>query len=235
MLEPASTLVLLDIDGTLVKGGPAKEAFEVAMLAVYETRGDIQGFDFSGKTDPQIARELLLEAGFTNEWVDASLPALWDRYLVELEHRLDDDPMRLLPGVADLIDRLEARQDVALALLTGNIVQGAKLKLASVGLAERLSIGGFGSDHEDRNRLTPIAIARAERECGVRFPRERVVVVGDTPRDVACGRQAGTRTVAVATGHCDAEALRAAGADSVFDDFLDTDAVERELVKHTAG
>lgn len=233
MAETATTLVLLDIDGTLVSGGPAKDAFETAMLAVYETHCAIDGFDFSGKTDPQIARELLGESGFTNERIDARLPDLWGHYLAELEARLVDEPMCLLPGVADLLDRLQAHPDVAIALVTGNIVRGAHLKLASVGLAEGLTVGGFGSDHEDRNLLAPVAIARAEEACGVRFARERAVVVGDTPRDVLCGQRAGTRTVAVATGRCDAESLRAAGADRVFRDFLDTDEVMRELVPAT--
>lgn len=230
MVETATTLVLLDIDGTLVAGGPAKEAFETAMMAVYETRGAIEGFDFSGKTDPQIARELLADAGFTDKRIDASLPALWDRYLAELEARLTEEPMYLLPGVPELLDRLQAHPDVAVALVTGNIVRGARLKLASVGLAQTLTIGGFGSDHEDRNLLAQIAIVRAEEACGVTFARERTVVVGDTPRDVVCGQRAGTRTVAVATGRCDAESLRAAGADRVFQDLLDTDEVMRELV-----
>ncbi len=230
MVETATTLVLLDIDGTLVAGGPAKEAFETAMMAVYETRGAIEGFDFSGKTDPQIARELLVDAGFTDERIDASLPALWDRYLAELEARLTEEPMYLLPGVPELLDRLQAHPDVAVALVTGNIVRGARLKLASVGLAQTLTIGGFGSDHEDRNLLAQIAIVRAEEACGVTFARKRTVVVGDTPRDVVCGQRAGTRTVAVATGRCDAESLRAAGADRVFQDLLDTDEVMRELV-----
>ncbi|MFV2005978.1 MAG: HAD family hydrolase [Longimicrobiales bacterium] len=230
MVETATTLVLLDIDGTLVAGGPAKEAFETAMMAVYETRGAIEGFDFSGKTDPQIARELLADAGFTDERIDASLPALWDRYLAELEARLTEEPMYLLPGVPELLDRLQAHPDVAVALVTGNIVRGARLKLASVGLAQTLTIGGFGSDHEDRNLLAQIAIVRAEEACGVTFARKRTVVVGDTPRDVVCGQRAGTRTVAVATGRCDAESLRAAGADRVFQDLLDTDEVMRELV-----
>jgi len=231
MAETATTLVLLDIDGTLVSGGPAKEAFEVAMLAVYDTVGTIEGFDFSGKTDPQIARELLAESGFTDRRIDASLPELWDRYLAELETRLADDPMYVLPGVMALLERLEAHPDVALAILTGNIVEGARLKLGSVGLSERLTIGGYGSDQEDRDLLAPIAITRAEEAWGVRFAREDAVVVGDTPRDVACGRHAGTRTVAVATGRCDADVLRAAGADRVFDDFLDTDEVVKELVR----
>lgn len=233
MVEAATTLVLLDIDGTLVSGGPAKDAFDIAMLAVYETRGAIDGFDFSGKTDPQIARELLVDSGLTNERIDASLPDLWDRYLAELEKRLVDEPMYMLPGVPELLERLQAHPDVAVALVTGNIAQGARLKLASVGLAEGLTVGGFGSDHEDRNLLAPVAIARAEEACGVRFARERTVVVGDTPRDVVCGQRAGTRTVAVATGRCDAESLRAAGADRVFQDLLDTGEVMRELVRAT--
>lgn len=223
------TLVLFDIDGTLVEGGPAKGAFHQALLEVYGTAGPIESHEFSGKTDPQIARELLRLAGLEDAAIDAGLQALWSAYLGELEARLPSAPMTVLPGVASLVKALEAQADVALGLVTGNIVGGARLKLGSSGLPA-WEVGGFGSDHEIRNHLPGIALQRALEAWGVTFPGERVVVVGDTPRDVECGRFHGTRTVAVATGRYDAGTLAAAGADQVLGDFRDLDRTMEALL-----
>lgn len=216
------TLVLLDIDGTLVSGGPAKGAFHTALLDVYGTAGPIEAHEFSGKTDPQIARELLHLAGVDDPAIDGGLPALWEAYLSELEARLPAAPMSVLPGVPALVEALEAEPGVAVGLVTGNILGGARLKLASSGLPT-WEVGGFGSDHELRNELPGIALRRALDRWGVHFPGERVVVVGDTPRDVECGRVHGTRTVAVATGRFGVGTLAAAGADRVLADFQDLD------------
>ncbi len=224
------TLVLFDIDGTLVRGGPAKVAFHMAMLETFGTAGAIDSHDFSGKTDPQIARELLTDAGLEEAAVDAGLAGLWDRYIGELEARIRDNPMRLLPGVAGLIEALDAEPDVALGLVTGNIIRGARLKLGSVGLAGCFTVGGYGSDHEIREHLPAIALERAFEAWGVRFPAESAVIVGDTPRDVACGKHQGTRTVAVATGRIPRERLETTGADAVFDDFSDVASVMEALL-----
>jgi phosphoglycolate phosphatase-like HAD superfamily hydrolase len=138
--------------------------------------------------------------------------------------------MRLLPGVAGLIKALDAEPDVALGLVTGNIIRGARLKLGSVGLAECFAVGGYGSDHEIRDHLPAIALERAFEAWGIRFPAESAVVVGDTPRDVACGKHQGTRTVAVATGRIPRERLDRTGADAVFDDLSDVSAVMEALL-----
>ena len=214
-------LLLFDIDGTLVRGGPAKKAFELAMETTFGTAGPIDEHDFSGKTDPQIARELLRLAGFEDNAVDAGLGLLWSRYLKELESRLAELPMTLLPGVRSLLDHLSARSDVALGLLTGNIAEGARLKLDSVGLTEFFPIGGYGSDSEVREELTPFALRRASSLWGRSFSPPSVVVVGDTPRDVSCGKHSGTRTVAVATGRYGVERLAEAGADRVLENLDD--------------
>lgn len=214
-------LLLFDIDGTLVRGGPAKKAFELAMELVFGTAGPIDGHDFSGKTDPQIARELLRAAGFGDERIDAGFEPLWREYLGELESMLAEMPMTLLPGVRALLEHLSGMDDVALGLLTGNIVGGARLKLDSVGLMGFFPIGGFGSDSEVREDLPAVAIRRAFRAWGTEFPAPSVVVVGDTPRDVACGKYGGTRTVAVATGRYDAGRLAATGPDRVLEDLGD--------------
>lgn len=223
-------LILFDIDGTLVRGGPAKEAFRVAMMETFGTVGRIQVHSFAGKTDPQIARELLTGAGLADADVDRGLPALWTRYVAELEARLGERPMEILAGVRELLEALEDTGEVVLGLVTGNIAEGARLKLASAGLHRRFGVGGYGSDDEIRNHLPRIAMERARRAHGVAFPRERVVVVGDTPRDVDCGRHEGTRTVGVATGHYDVAALRRAGADRVFRDLSDTGAVAEAML-----
>ncbi len=224
------TLILFDIDGTLTRGGPAKVAFHTAMLETFGTAGAIESHDFSGKTDPQIVRELLTDAGLEDAAVDAGLAGLWDRYIGELEARIRDNPMRLLPGVADLIEALDAEPDVALGLVTGNIIRGARVKLGSVGLAGFFAIGGYGSDHEIRKHLPAIALERAFETWGVRFPAASTVIVGDTPRDVECGKHEGTRTVAVATGRIPRERLETTGADAIFDDFSDVASVIQALL-----
>ena len=224
------TLVLFDIDGTLLRGGPAKEAFQLALLEAFGTAGEIHLHDFAGKTDPQIARELLTAAGFTREEVDRGLPVLWRRYVEELEARLPLRPMEVLPGVVALLDALEEAGRVALGLVTGNIADGARLKLGSAGIGQRFAVGGFGSDHELRDRLPAIAIDRAAECFRVSFDPGRVFTVGDTPRDVACGLRQGVRTVAVATGRYDAPDLARAGAHAVFEDFSDTAEVLASLL-----
>jgi phosphoglycolate phosphatase len=224
------TLILFDIDGTLTRGGPAKVAFHTAMLDTFGTAGAIESHDFSGKTDPQIVRELLTDAGLDDAAVDARLAELWDRYIEGLEARIGDNPMRLLPGVSSLIDALDAEPGVALGLVTGNIIRGARLKLGSVGLAERLTVGGYGSDHEIREHLPAIALERAFEAWGVRFAAGSAVIVGDTHRDVACGKHEGMRTVAVATGRVPRARLENAGADAVFDDLSDIDSVMEVLL-----
>ena len=224
------TLILFDIDGTLTRGGPTKVAFHTAMLETFGTAGAIESHDFSGKTDPQIVRELLTDAGLEDAAVDAGLAGLWDRYIGELEARIRDNPMRLLPGVADLIEALDAEPDVALGLVTGNIIRGARVKLGSVGLAGFFAIGGYGSDHEIRERLPAIALERAFETWGVRFPAASAVIVGDTPRDIECGKHEGTRTVAVATGRIPRERLETTGADAIFDDFSDVASVIQALL-----
>lgn len=223
-------LLLFDIDGTLVSGGPAKDAFHTALLEAFGTAGPIEVHDFAGKTDPQIARELLDRAGLTREEIDAGLPRLWERYLAELAARLPDRPMTVLPGVVELMAALLEARDVALGLVTGNIVGGAELKLGSAGLYQHFRTGAFGSDSEERNQLPGVALRRAVETWGVAFDPDHVLVIGDTPRDVECGLHHGVVTVGVATGRYDAQALRDAGAHHVVDDFTGTGELRELLV-----
>ena len=212
-------LILFDIDGTLLKGGPAKEAFTSAMEETYGAVGPLKRVSFGGKTDPQIARELLTLAGLDDDAIDSGFLKLWSRYLAHLEVGLNGRPMIVLPGVVALLDALRAFDDGALGLVTGNIFGGAQLKLSSANLWDRFQVGGFGSDHEERDELPAIALRRARVHWATDLSANETFVVGDTPRDVACGRAGGTRTVAVATGTYTARELEATGADHVLEDL----------------
>jgi phosphoglycolate phosphatase-like HAD superfamily hydrolase len=218
-------LILFDIDGTLVRGGPAKTAFVAAMVETYGTPGDPERVSFAGKTDPQIAREILSGAGLDRAAIDEGFPALWERYLGRLESALTTHPMTVLPGVQELLDELAPLEDVALGLVTGNIAGGAKLKLGSAGLWDHFGVGGYGSDHEERDELPPIALDRARDRWGAAIAARDALIVGDTPRDIASGRACDIRTLGVATGTYSAAELRAAGADHVLDDLSATEQV----------
>jgi len=220
-------LILFDIDGTLTTGGPARGAFQLALEQTYGTAGPIATHDFSGKTDPRITRELLTAAGCRPRDIEAGLPRFWARYLSELEARIDGHPVTVLPGVHELIAVLAARQDVYLGLVTGNVAGGARLKLLSARLWHHFPVGGFGSDHEVRNELPRVALDRASAHWGRAFRARDAVIVGDTPRDVACGKAVGAATVAVATGRFSRTQLLDMAADRVLPDLADmTAAVE---------
>jgi len=223
-------IILFDIDGTLVWGGPAKYAFVDAMKETYGTPGDFERVSFAGKTDPQIARELLLGVGLEPREIDRGFDRLWNRYLTHLEERLPADPVTVLPGVPELLNALRDFADVGVGLLTGNIAGGARLKLSSGGLWEHFAFGSYGSDHEERDELPAIAVGRARSLWGDVVTADAAVVVGDTPRDVACGKAGGTRTLAVATGTFTSAELAVAGPDHVLEDLTETDRVLDLLV-----
>ena len=222
-------LVLFDIDGTiLLSGGAGRRAITAALV---EAVGHTSGFDgirFDGKTDPQIVGELLTAAGRPGPHDDEHVAALCDRYVALLEAELGvaDAGTTLLPGVAELLDALERERSVLLGLLTGNLVLGAALKLRAAGIdPARFVVGAYGSDAAHRPHLPPIAARRAAPHFG-RVPHGReVVIVGDTPADVACGASVAAHTVAVATGSYSTAQLAEAGAHVVFADLSDTGAV----------
>ena len=212
-------LVLFDIDGTLLSCG--RQVGEFFIAAVTEVFGGYhipEGFSFSGKTDPMIVGELVQSLGFDAVEIERLLPEMRRLYVEELERRLDVEKMRLLPGVLELLKRLEAHQDVTLGLLTGNFQDGAWVKLSRFDLGSFFPFGAFGDDAADRRGLVPVAFERA-RHHARDFTPEETLIVGDTALDVDCAHHAGVQCLAVATGFTPAEKLRDAGADWVFDDF----------------
>ena len=232
--EPARRrkLVLFDIDGTILwtDGAGRRAVFGALEPFGAALPGDHR---FDGKTDPQIVRELLRHGGVSDADIDARLDQVLERYYALLRAELDgaDHRDHVFPGVHELLDELERRDDVVLGLLTGNIEAGAHAKLAAVGIApHRFVIGAFGSDHHDRPELPEIARRRAEKVLGHPIAGRDVVVIGDTPADVACGEGIGARAIGVATGRYTVDELRACEAAAVFPDLTDTDAVIRAIL-----
>jgi phosphoglycolate phosphatase len=211
-------LLLFDVDGTLVDCGRQPLApFAAALVEVFGTTGDIDGYNFSGCTDPQAVFDLMTGAGFPAEEVRARLPRMRDHYLPHLERTLDRARMRLLPGVAEVLRRLAPRPEVELGLLTGNWEAGARTKLSRFDLNRFFPFGAFGGDGDgfQRSELPPIALARAARRRGNPVATDETLIIGDSLQDVACARANGIKVLAVATGKTPATALAAAGADWV--------------------
>lgn len=225
-------LVLFDIDGTILRGGGAgKRAVTRALVDVFGSAGPTD-HRFDGKTDPQIVRELMRHEGHEDPHIDAKMPELLDRYLACLEEELQSPPFaQVLPGVTELLDALDARHDMVLGLLTGNLAAGARAKLSAVGIApDRFRVGAYGSDHEVRGELPAVAQLRARMHLGIEIAGANVVVIGDTPNDVLCGQAIGARAIAVATGHYSVDDLLRHRPAAAFADLTDTTAVVRAIV-----
>jgi phosphoglycolate phosphatase-like HAD superfamily hydrolase len=210
-------LLLWDIDGTLLQraSGEHAEALRAALVQVHgELSLDGHRIEAAGRTDGAIARDLLVAAGLAPSAIDeraddvvAACCTLYDDLCPA------DLSPRLAPGVAEALGLLGARADAfRFSLVTGNYERVARLKLARAGIGDWFpeGQGAFGSDAEERERLPPIARSRAGD-----WPRSRTVVIGDTPRDIACARADGLRVVAVTTGPWGVDAL--ADADAVVD------------------
>ena len=219
-------LILFDVDGTLLStDGQAGRAIGVALRETFGTAGPIAGYSFAGKTDPQAVFELMAAAGLARSEVAPRLSEVFDRYCGHIAAVLTGANTRVLPGVRELLATLAGRGDIALGLLTGNIRPGAEIKLAAAGLAGRFAVGAFGSDEEDRNRLVPVARARARERWGEEFPGTRTVVVGDAQADIRCARAGGAWSVAVASSKTPKAELAALAPDVLLDSLASPEAL----------
>ncbi len=213
-------LILFDIDGTLLSCGPqVRPIFASALLDVFGTAGNLDAYDFAGKTDPTIVVDLATSVGVAREDAIARIPDVRELYRERLAARLDSGRMTLLPGVVERLEELAADPQVELALLTGNWEPCARTKLAPFDLNRFFSFGAFGCDAIDRCDLPPFALDRAESHLGRRFAAADTLVVGDSIHDVACARAHGIPCLAVATGRTSAAELHAVGADRVVADL----------------
>lgn len=213
-------LFLFDIDGTLLRCGPqVRPLFVGALQQVFGDCADLEGYQFAGKTDPMITRDLIRGTGLTDDQILPRLDEVRDIYTARLERGLDAKRMCRLPGVVELLERLSRRPDVLLGLVTGNWRKSAAVKLGRLELDGYFDFGAYGDDGLDRRDLPPKALERAAHRAGRDFSPEEVIVIGDTVLDVDCAQAAGLRSMAVATGFTAADELTAAGADWVFPDL----------------
>lgn len=218
------TLVLFDIDGTiLTSGGAGEHALRLGFKEAFGLDEDLKQVDIAGRTDSGIARQILAKHGL--QATPEMLERFFSGYLRNLESELPRRQGRLLPGVLPLIQRLQSLPNAHLALLTGNLERGARLKLSHYGLADVFDFGAFADDHHDRNQLGPFAKKRARDRSGISFEEEHTFIIGDTPHDISCARACGAKAVAVATGSFLHEQLAGHEPDVLFADLSDTNAV----------
>lgn len=230
-------LVLWDVDGTLVNSsGAIGKARSISMQQVYGVEGRPPGYPVGGfgggMTDPQLTLALMALFG----WAEADALARMDEwglaYVAALEaakHTLKAD-LQVIAGVEAVLARLNEEAGVLQSLLTGNMVGAARLKMEATGLDQHLDLdlGGFGSDNRDRNCLVPVALGKAQRLKHATLRAEDVVVIGDSPRDIACARAGGARAVAVATGPHTPEELAEHKPDAIIEDHSD---IERSIAR----
>jgi phosphoglycolate phosphatase len=227
-------LVLFDIDGTLVlTGGAGIRAMNRACEELVGHPHALEGIPVAGRTDRIILTDVVTRTGHSLH--DGLLDQLRERYIHNLRVEIER-PGRIqsfeslgvrggvkavMPGIRELLDILEEREDVFLGLLTGNFEAGAKIKLEHFDLWRYFRCGAFGDDAADRNELVPFAVDRARR-CGLpEIGAADILVVGDTPHDVACARAVGATPVGVATGGFTAGQLRESGAEIVFENLAE--------------
>lgn len=214
--------ILFDIDGTLIdSGGAGTRALNLAFEEMFSVRDGFRQISMAGKTDLQIVREGLMLHGLDHS--NGVVPGFFDRYVTHLKKNLKETQGHVKPGIREALEALKSQDRHVLGLLTGNIEQGAMIKLEHFGLNTFFSIGAFGNDDEDRNRLLPVAVEKLWRSRSVRIGFSDCVVIGDTPRDVDCSKPFGALSIGVATGPYTLKELRDAGADHLFEDLYDTD------------
>jgi phosphoglycolate phosphatase-like HAD superfamily hydrolase len=207
-------------------GPTGASIFDVAIERVLGRHPGPHGVRMSGKTDPQIALEILVGSGLAEAEADEHLPEVvrhLESELAALEAEVRARG-RVLPGVVDVLTALASEPSVHQSLVTGNLRANAAVKLDAFDLLPLVDLetGAYGSDDADRLRLVPIALGRADRLRGVDVDRARTWVVGDTPRDLACAREGGVRCLLVATGGTSREELAACAPDALLDDLTDT-------------
>jgi phosphoglycolate phosphatase-like HAD superfamily hydrolase len=220
MTDQHKRLLLFDIDGTLIhSGGAGVHALKLTLVERFGIHDDLSDIEIAGMTDSGIVVSILNKHNIppTHENVTTFL----DSYVHFLSLELPRTKGKLLPGVLELLQKLKSRKGLVLALLTGNVSRGAQLKLEHYGVWHFFEFGAFADDHQDRNQLGPFARARAKEKHGREFSAAEIDVIGDTPRDIACGKALGARTIAVATGTWSRDKLAKHQPDFLIDDFSD--------------
>jgi phosphoglycolate phosphatase-like HAD superfamily hydrolase len=213
-------ICLFDIDGTLLSsGGAGKAAMEAALEAEFAVIRSSGGVPFSGRTDRAITQDLFHFHGI--EWSAANWERFLAAYLDHLPGCLANHQGRVLPGIAELLEDIHGRDRFALGLLTGNVRDGARLKLGHYGLFDYFAFGGFGDHHMDRNDVAQEALAVIHSQFNGSSDIRSIWVIGDTPLDIRCARAIGAQAIAVATGTHSLDELAAERPDLLVPDFSD--------------
>ena len=218
-----TTVLLFDIDGTLVlTGGAGQRAMARAFEELFCVSDGFRDIQMAGRTDTWI----LSSAAEFHGIIPDRISRFQDAYLAHLERELEPENPRktIMPGVRPLLDALAARDDAYLALLTGNYQRAARLKLEHFDLWRYFQCGAFADDAPDRNSLLPMALARIRERGGPNVQPANTIVIGDTPHDIECALYGGAVAVGVATGPFTSEQLRDCGATNVFEDLSDIEA-----------
>ena len=217
-------LLLWDIDATLITtAGAGEKALQRVVARRYGVEDDLRDIEIAGRTDADIARSILEK--YREDCTAENVTAFLDEYIAGLKELLPNSNGRVMPGVAEILERTQRNPDCILALLTGNLRRGAQLKLEHYGLWHYFEFGAFADDHHDRNELGAFARRRALEKHGHDFAAGSIDVIGDTGHDIVCGKIFGARTIAVATGSWTREKLARHNPDFLFDDLSHTDEV----------
>ena len=215
--------ILFDIDGTILdSGGAGTRALNHAFEELFAVKDAFRTISMAGKTDMQILKE-----GFDLHAIDYSngiIPEFYRSYIRQLRENIKSARGHLKPGIREILRELQTQKEFILGLLTGNIEEGARIKLDCFGLNSYFDIGAFGSDDEDRDRLLPLAVNKLYKRKSLKVGFRDCIVIGDTPGDVRCSKPYGALSVAVATGPYSAGTLSEAGADVVLNDLSDIEA-----------
>lgn len=234
-------LALFDIDGTILTTvrsaweNPFKDAMEQAFAEAGDSRTiDTGKYRPGGKTDTQIIYEILGQNGIEERRIGELLPRIKAKYLMLLKGVIEGNPeyVTLKPGIRELISELHTHPDVLLGLLTGNFEEGARIKLGVHGLNEYFGFGAFGENARQRSELPQRAVDVAKHYKGHHFTAKEIVIIGDTPNDIHCGRHLNVRTIAVATGPFTLDQLQAEKPDFAFVNFLDKEKVLSAILDH---
>jgi len=216
-------LVLFDVDGTLIRSrGAGVMAFGKTFETEFNIKVDTNRVKFSGRTDPSIVREFFRIYG-----IDQSIgnfQRFFDTYVFWLDYLLKRSNGEILKGVWNFINGLRAADvPVVIGILTGNIRLGAEIKLRHFQLWDEFVVGAFGDDHEDRNTLAKIAQERGSRYLNKQLNGSDIIVVGDTPHDIACARAIGAKALAVASGGAEFDELKAHSPDWLVHTLIEAD------------
>lgn len=224
-------LILFDIDGTLIdSGGAGTLSLNLAFKELFSIDNAFEGISMAGKTDIQIIKEGIVKHNLPSN--NGLIPAIVNAYIKNLMIEINNDKKHIKPGINKALESISKQNsNYQLGLLTGNIKQGAQIKLKPFGLNRYFPSGAFGSDDEDRNKLLPIALDRFKTILNREINFKDCIIIGDTPLDVYCAKPYGASCIAVATGHYPISSLIRAGADIVMEDLSDTDAFLKAIME----